>query len=339
MTEPGEQVLAAAPARTGFAYAVDRLKLLAAAAAVPVALLPFARLHWVADLATPFVPQYLFAAAVFTAVFAAAGDRRWRNGAGLVFVAVALLWGRPAFAPTGVAETDGPRVRLLSTNVLTSNRDGGAFLDLVRRSQPDVIVALEVDRRWAATLEGLAAEYPFRRVVPRDDNFGIALLSRYELADLTTVMHDGVPVIRATVETATPFTLFARHPLPPVGAENWRSRNRHLEDLAVETAAADCPVVVAGDLNLPPWSPFFRDLLREGRLCDSRRSLSVFDADGTWPAPLWPFWPLRTPIDHVLHTRDVATVSRRLGADIGSDHLPVLVELALPGPVEAGQAE
>ena len=37
------------------------------------------------------------------------------------------------------------------------------------------------------------------------------------------------------------------------------------------------------------------------------------------------------PIDHVLSTPDIGLVSIRRGPDLGSDHLPVIATLRLPG--------
>jgi endonuclease/exonuclease/phosphatase (EEP) superfamily protein YafD len=41
---------------------------------------------------------------------------------------------------------------------------------------------------------------------------------------------------------------------------------------------------------------------------------------------------LGSPVDHVAVSPDVAVLRYGVGADIGSDHLPVIVEVRLPGP-------
>jgi endonuclease/exonuclease/phosphatase (EEP) superfamily protein YafD len=82
--------------------------------------------------------------------------------------------------------------------------------------------------------------------------------------------------------------------------------------------------VVAGDLNMSPWSPFFRRFMKKSGLKDSEDS---FGFQPTWPT----YQPiLYLPLDHVLVSRDIAIVDRRIGAKVGSDHLPVVVDLA-PG--------
>jgi endonuclease/exonuclease/phosphatase (EEP) superfamily protein YafD len=82
--------------------------------------------------------------------------------------------------------------------------------------------------------------------------------------------------------------------------------------------------MVLGDLNLSPWSPYFGDLLSSAGLRDSREGFGI---QASWPTavPL-----LRVPIDHVLYSPEVVINHRQIGPDVGSDHLPVVVDFSLP---------
>ncbi len=90
------------------------------------------------------------------------------------------------------------------------------------------------------------------------------------------------------------------------------------------------PLIVAGDFNLTPWSPRFPAVL-------SASGLKLADTGSiwphTWPAPSgWFYGGLVVrgfPIDHILVSRHFALLAARRGPDIGSDHLPVIVDLAL----------
>ncbi|MCU0878609.1 MAG: endonuclease/exonuclease/phosphatase family protein, partial [Pirellulaceae bacterium] len=82
------------------------------------------------------------------------------------------------------------------------------------------------------------------------------------------------------------------------------------------------PLVLAGDLNLTEHSPYFRDLLRASGLADTRQGIGI---QASW-SPRVPL--LSLPLDHVLVSRELAVVSRRLGPPLGSDHRPVVVQLA-----------
>jgi endonuclease/exonuclease/phosphatase (EEP) superfamily protein YafD len=81
---------------------------------------------------------------------------------------------------------------------------------------------------------------------------------------------------------------------------------------------------VIGDFNVTAWSTYFRELVDQGDFANSQHGFALWP---TWHAGL----PLvmRIPIDQCLHSRDLATVARQVGPDVGSDHLPLLVNLRL----------
>ncbi len=252
--------------------------------------------------------------------------RRWRSSAFLLLLGliaalpVLSLYRGGDGAPPGV-----PVLRLLSANVLTGNRDSSRLLAAVAKENPDVLVLLEINERWRRELTALAATYPHRLLRPREDNFGIAVFSRLPgtVLELAQLGETRLPSILATFEwQGQPTTLIATHPLPPLGSSGARRRNRQLEAIGERAAATEGAVIVIGDLNTTPWSPHFRDLLQQGDLRDS--------AQGRGLQPTWPAGSrlLRLPIDHCLHSADLMAVDRRVGSDIGSDHLPIVVDLA-----------
>jgi endonuclease/exonuclease/phosphatase (EEP) superfamily protein YafD len=78
---------------------------------------------------------------------------------------------------------------------------------------------------------------------------------------------------------------------------------------------------VCGDLNAAPWTRSLRDALAEGEL---RAALPGGFFAGSWPRlPS----PLRVAIDGCLVGRGLKARAE-LGPGVGSDHLPVLIELA-----------
>jgi endonuclease/exonuclease/phosphatase (EEP) superfamily protein YafD len=83
--------------------------------------------------------------------------------------------------------------------------------------------------------------------------------------------------------------------------------------------------MVLGDLNTTSWSPYFRDLVADSGLLDSRRGFGV---EPSWPSFGLPL--LRIPIDHGLVSPAVSVLDRRIGPAAGSDHLPLVIDFALP---------
>lgn len=316
-------------------FLLDKAKLAFVVATLPTLAWPLATLHWGLDVATSFFPQYLFAGVVFAVLFGIGRLPRWAAAAVLVGVLQAVIVTTPWRPDTAGPDADAVRLKVVVANVLTSNPNKDAFVRFVSEERPDVLVVLEVDRAWAAAIDRLETPFAGRVVVARNDNFGFAVLTRDPIVRSTAVdpadavawleQEDRVVAVDVDLSGVGPVRVVAAHPLPPVGTAKWTQRNAFLANVAEAVAASELPTVVAGDFNVAPWSPFFGRLLADGGLIDSRSVRPWWDLQCSWPTH---FVPLRTPIDHVLHTPGVATASRRVGPDIGSDHFPVIAELA-----------
>ncbi len=94
---------------------------------------------------------------------------------------------------------------------------------------------------------------------------------------------------------------------------------------SLQQQAAGRHAVVIGDFNSTPWAHPFRDMLRDGNMVNGQRGLGLRN---TWPATLPDL--LRIPIDHVVYSGDVWTIRHEIGVPMGSDHLPLTVELGVP---------
>lgn len=222
-----------------------------------------------------------------------------------------------------------PWMRLLVSNVHHSNRDHERLLDLVERENPDVIGLLEVNARWLRKLKPLRARYPHHYEVPGELHVGLALYSRLPLEDARELQLPGdgsTPIIVATL--AAPggdLEIVLAHPMSPVGAQYIRQRNMQIAALAKHAAAAQIPLVLAGDLNLTMWNDAYRPLAEVGGLLNARKGHGI---SPSWPA----LGPIGVPIDHILATRDVRLRNFRVMSGIGSDHYPVTAEF---GALEA----
>jgi endonuclease/exonuclease/phosphatase (EEP) superfamily protein YafD len=231
-----------------------------------------------------------------------------------------------AQAPTPIAP--GTTVlSVASANVLYSNHDAQPLVRWVAAPRPDALVVLELSAPFAAGLPG-ADVYPYRSVEPRGNEFGLAVLSRYPLLNTRVVTGaDGIPQIETEVQLpGQRISFVAMHPMPPLTPAFRASLNHKLQTVAAAGQASTLPAIVAGDLNATPWSSSFAGLAALGL----RRSTPLAP---TWPAA-WRGW-MGIPIDHVLVSPHWAVLGAERGPDVGSDHLPVLVRLALVAPEPA----
>lgn len=255
--------------------------------------------------------------------------------AGLVLCLLSLLyhaWWILPYTPLWPREVrraarTGPCLKLLTANVLTPNRQSEAFLALVRRYAPDLLITLESDAWWQSQLTALQRDYPYSVNIPLKNLYGMHLYSRKPLVDtwVANLVEPGVPSIHTGVKVTDSLTvtLHVLHPAPPSPTENEASTERDVELLVVAQSLSrpEDPVIVTGDLNDVAWSRTTRLFRKISGLLDPRVGRGMYN---TFHAE---HELLRWPLDHLFHS-DHFTVSslRRLPA-FGSDHFPLFVEL------------
>ena len=218
-------------------------------------------------------------------------------------------------------------IRILSANVKLSNRRFDALVDLVKDSAPDILIAMEVDEQWSNALQPLREHLTHAVQWPSENSYGIVLLSKLELVDpeIRFLIFDAVPSIRTGVRLRNDelVRLYAVHPEPPVPYEDTLGRDGELIKIAQEVRGDNLPTIVAGDLNDVAWSRTTARFQRLSRLLDPRVGRGFFN---TFDAR-FPF--LRWPLDHVFHDARFRLVNISRLRDIGSDHFPLMFELAL----------
>lgn len=234
-------------------------------------------------------------------------------------------------AGSASAAAAGPVIslRVASANLNFESTDLSRLLRwLDSPGAPDIVVLQEFTPAHQVQLEGAGAEglrsrFPHRALHPQQDQFGMAILSRFPLMDVEAVApqdHLQTLRVRAQIDwSAGRFNLTAVHPMPPIGALYARSRDEGLRAEASLLSGADLPGILVGDLNDTPWGAGMRSVGH-----DLQRVSSM--------APTWPnAWGVLSllPLDHVLVTHRWLRASSSLGPDIGSDHRPVVAEVVL----------
>ena len=283
------------------------------------------RAWWIFDLTSHFRIQYAVLLAIFTVIGLVA--RKWRVALIFgAFMAINLGFIIPYCFFGATSARDQPvTLRVMLINVHTENSHYDLVTKFIRQRNPDLVLLEEVNDAWMEHLAELKTAYPHLCEDAREDNFGIALFSKLPLNN-PEIIHLGpaeIPNVTAEIEVSgRPIHFLGSHPLPPGSSENTRLRNQQLRALAEKIRSWRGSVVLLGDLNTTVWSHSFGELLRESGLRDSSRGLGVHT---TWPANLS---PLGIEIDHCLISDDLKVVTRTVGGNVGSDHLPLIIELA-----------
>jgi endonuclease/exonuclease/phosphatase (EEP) superfamily protein YafD len=283
-------------------------------------------LHRYLELFSHFRLQYLMGSLILTLLFAATRNLAWAATMLLVTTINTIpvaMWYLADTVQPDVAEAP---LEILHANVYAGNADTQALIALIVAEQPDVVVLQEVTDAWTTAMETLRDSYPYQHAHPRDDKFGIGVFARNPLQSVDVIESPpyGFPslVVRQSVNGRIA-TYVTTHPIPPLGKEGFRARNEQLASIAEVIASISGPKLLIGDLNTTMWAEHYEQLVESTGLTNARYGFGVIP---TWPRQL-PF--ARIPIDHCLVSDDIAVLDIRSGPNIGSDHLPLLLTLAV----------
>ncbi|MBV7434642.1 endonuclease/exonuclease/phosphatase family protein [Cardiobacteriaceae bacterium TAE3-ERU3] len=265
------------------------------------------------------------------------GNGHWLIWTGALLTVAAmiyqLVWILP-YLPIGRKEVREPEkanadneISLISSNVLTPNRNSDALIALVDQYKPDMLLTLESDKWWEDKLAVLDDDYPYQVKQPQDNLYGIHLYSRLPLeeAEIRFRVEEDIPSIVAYVilPSGQRVRLYCVHPAPPSPTENEKSDERDAELVLVgeEVKERNEPALVFGDMNDVAWSASTRLFKRVSGLLDPRIGRGLFS---TFHAKI-PL--LRWPLDHLFHSDDFYICSIKRLPGIGSDHFPIFARL------------
>lgn len=243
---------------------------------------------------------------------------------GLALVNLSLLV--PLYLPGSKATIDHPNLRIVSANVDVENRERHQLNNLVETTNPDFLALFEVDHSWTMATKELAQRFKYSRVESTKGYFGIALFSQYPIERIEMRKfgsYSQYAIIAHLTVNEKPFHIIAAHVPAPIKKSYFDLRNEHLQELANTAVDLDGPVMLVGDLNITPWSPYFDDLLERSNLQDGRKGFGI---QATWPVQ---FSLMQIPIDHCLVSPGINIQQWSRGPDIGSDHYPIIVDFAI----------
>lgn len=242
-----------------------------------------------------------------------------------------VLW--PALAlylPFDSADTvneGAPELTVAEVNLLYSNRDGALLRAWIEREDPDVLALLEISAHWRPIVDGLADRYPHRVITDAHtdpwagSHFALGLLSKLPLEAVRVFrpLAIGQEAIEASVQVGGERVhLLTFHPIRPGLPEMTAARNETLAAIARDARWTARSIVLA-DFNATVFSPAYADFASATGLAEARRG---FGRMPSWVSRRW-IPGLWLDLDHVMVGRAVEVLEFGIGADFGSDHLPV----------------
>ena len=283
----------------------------------------FGKLHPLIDIFAHFLLPAIVGALAMAPLAALAGrTMTMLIFLGLAAATTALAW--PWVQQPEKTAAQGPRFTLMTFNVYYHNKQLNRVAELVRETNPDIVILQEVIPRVRPGLDAVASQYPYRVECWQEQWCDALVLSRFPLTDIRGTLP--APNFRrptGAVEVAIKdrkLTLFPTHLSLPYPLNGRDAQTGEIKEVVEALAGITGPRILAGDFNASAWG---------ATMTRARTQLSMTlltGASGTWPT----FLPraLGIPIDHVLASEELALQSRKVFTVSGSDHRAVLAEIA-----------
>jgi endonuclease/exonuclease/phosphatase (EEP) superfamily protein YafD len=307
-----------------------------------LSLLSYVAWSWPLELLTHFRFQYLVLSLIVTSVLFILWRIRYTKSKLLIFTSLLLVGLNiieilPWYLPHPQQLIGNPpytSIRVLSFNINIQNKQYDSMVGVVLDYQPDVALLSEVSQDTMTKLnEGLKGTLPYTFRTPGG---GLAIFSRFPLQDVKgdNFNKQSNHNLIATLEIdKQPVKIIGTHPLVPTKPANFHRRNRQLAALTEYIQGQNQPLILVGDFNLSPWSPYYRRFINKTKLRNARLGFGILPS---WPRPAthvhlpkWQIPLVNIPIDHCLVSQHFRVARTYTGANGNSDHASLITELVL----------
>ena len=240
-------------------------------------------------------------------------------------IVVHLYWIYPFYTARLIPTESSKHYKLVYANLLVGSGSEKELIRPLAEIDPDLVFLTEYEKEAGATLQ-LGTRYPYSKEVVGHGAFGLAIFSKHPFSgEVITDFGTGTtPAIVADLildkdRIIKVGLVHAAQPLSPIG---YKLQGLLLRRIATIFKHLETPGLVVGDLNATFTSPNYRIFTNLIKMDDAEWG---FGLRRTWNA-FSPFF--RLDLDHIFVSKDVATVQYRILDPIGSDHFPIMAELA-----------
>lgn len=213
-------------------------------------------------------------------------------------------------------------MELITANLFCFNPWQRPAIQQLLATTADILILPEVRPALLDWLRKAANHAGYTLVTaPTNNQMTLCLLSRLPIAQsriIDQASFAGRPQLR--VELKTGVTIFGIHLMAPITPRKYQERNAQLLQLATLLRNEPQPAIAGGDFNTMYKERLFQPLLQIATQAMARPAARP----NSWPS----FLPLAS-LDHVIHNHHVRLEQLTQGRFNGSDHLPLLAQLAI----------
>lgn len=285
---------------------------------------------WILESTISLSVFHLFSTIFFITVFYFFASRIWFFSTLSLFSAQLVFVGFSYFNASPFSYKNNNDVLTIAQyNVYCNNSQSKKIVDWLLRNNDkfDIIFLQEVNADLIKELQRLKETHPFQIIKPDNRWLGRAFLSKIPITSYKIhsydLSHNHYLCVTLKTTNGKEISFYGIHTTPPISDEYIAIRNHEIDEI-INTINRDTSdyKVMAGDLNMTPYSSTFRHLCKSGGLSKPRIH------NGSWPTE-FPVSFLRIQIDHLLVSSKIDYISQEKGDDKGSDHLPIVTKIAL----------
>ncbi len=242
------------------------------------------------------------------------------------------IWILPWYLPNSHQGT-GNTIRVIVFNINVENDQWPANANALRTQQPDVAVLIETSPQATTELSTrLANLLPFSF---RASGRNLTILSRLPLiSPESKTFSSGTALITSLQVEGKTVKLIATHPKVPIKPSVFTRRNALLAELAtyIQTQKNES-LILLGDFNLTPWSPYYAKLVKQIQLHNTRLGFGIqpswIESTTYLAVPDWLTALIKLPIDHIFVSQNIRVSNCKTLKAANSDHRMLWSDLVL----------
>lgn len=254
-----------------------------------------------------------------------------------------LAWVIIPYTPLGKKMIDQVELKenelpfnLLVANVYQENDHYQKLVDLINKTNPDIVFLLETNKAWMENIREATNQFEYKIEVPLENTYGLLFYSKLpiEYQEVNYLISTEIPSIIVDIKyNNQTVRLYGLHPTPPVPQENEESTERDAEILMTGKAAKDYgkACIVFGDMNDVAWSRTTRLFLKTSQMLDPRRGRGMYNTFHV------KHWFLRWPLDHYFLSSQFRLIDMKIEDSIDSDHFPISISVVLRNDDTSGE--
>jgi endonuclease/exonuclease/phosphatase (EEP) superfamily protein YafD len=220
-------------------------------------------------------------------------------------------------------KTGEPTFKVAQFNLSAHTGDYSSFLNVLKKTNADIVSIQEVTPDWAHVLEdSLKKMYPNQCSYQSLDIYSLKVLSQSSFSVCDTLFCDNVPSLILGFKNTPkgkPLYIISTFIAPPLFSSAYRQLQKQLDTIAFQIKRLNAPTLTVGDYNIAASSAEVQQFRQLANLNDSRRGYRPSRTDGH-------FSLFDVPTDHIFYTNHFNCIDFQTISGVESERLGIMGE-------------